>query len=138
MLNNFKNVENTLFYNDKLWISIDESRFNVIWKIHDQSAMRHSKIKRTHELVKRLYYWSEMRKIIDKYVRNCYVCKRFKKSRDRYSDLLNFLSISNKLWTGITINFVIDLFQSKEFNVILMIMNRMTKIQHYISCTIEE
>ncbi len=35
-------------------------------------------------------------------------------------------------------NFVIDLFESKEFNTILMIMNRLTKMRHYIFCTVEE
>jgi hypothetical protein len=138
LLKNFKNVKNILFYSDKLWVSIDESRLNVIREVHDQSAMKHSEIRRIHKFVKRLYYWSEMRETIDNYVRNCHVCKRFKASRDRYFDLLNFLSISNKLWTDITMNFVIELSESKEFNIILMIVDRLTKMRHYILCTIEE
>jgi hypothetical protein len=138
LLKNFKNVKNTLFYNDILWVSILESRLNVIREVHDQSTMKHSEIIRIYKFVKRLYYWSEMRNSIERYVRNCHVCKRFKASRDRYSDLLNSLSISNKFWTNITMNFVIDLFQSKEFNVILMIINRLTKMRHYIFCRVEE
>ncbi len=35
-------------------------------------------------------------------------------------------------------NFVIELFQNKEFNVILMIINRLTKMRHYIFCIIEK
>jgi hypothetical protein len=31
----FKNVKNTLFYNDKLWVFINESRFDFIIKVHD-------------------------------------------------------------------------------------------------------
>ncbi len=138
LLKNFKNVKNTLFYNDKLWVSIDESKLDVIRKVYDQSTMKHSKIKRTYKFVKRLYYWSEIRKIIDKYVRNCHVCRRFKASRDRYSDSLNSFSISNRFWTDMIMNFVIDLSQNKKFNVILMIMNRLTKIRHYIFCTTEK
>jgi hypothetical protein len=49
---------------------------------------------------------------------------------------LNFLSISNKSWTNITMNFVIELFVNHEFNAILMIINKFTKMHHYISCTI--
>ncbi len=56
LLKNFKNVENTLFYSDKLWISIDESRLDVIREIHDQSAVEHSEIRRIYKFVKRLYY----------------------------------------------------------------------------------
>jgi hypothetical protein len=32
-------------------------------------------------------------------------------------------------------NFVIELFESKDFNAILMIVDRLTKMHHYISCT---
>ncbi len=35
LLKNFKNVKNTLFYHDKLWVSTDESRLDVVSKMHD-------------------------------------------------------------------------------------------------------
>ncbi len=137
LLKHFKNVKNTLFYRDKLWISdLNELKLNVIQEVHDQSIVNHSNIRRTYEFVKRLYYWSEMKNFIDRYVRNCHTCKRSKAFRNRYAELLNFLSISNKLWTDITMNFVIELFVNHEFNAILMIINRFTKMHHYISCTI--
>jgi hypothetical protein len=104
--------------------------------MHDQSTVNHSNIRRIYEFVKRLYYWSKVKNFIDKYVRNCHTCKRSKASKNRYAELLNFLSISDKSWTDITMNFVIELFVNHEFNVILMIINRFTKMHHYISCTI--
>jgi hypothetical protein len=135
LLKNFKNVKNTLFYNDKLWVLIDESRLDVIRKMHNQSTMRHSEIKRIYKFVKRLFYWSEMRNSIERYIRNCHVCKRFKSSRDRYFELLNFFFISNKFWIDIMMNFVTELFMNNEFNVILMIINKLIKMHHYILCT---
>jgi hypothetical protein len=33
---------------------------------------------------------------------------------------------------------VIELLESKEYNAILMIINRLTKMHHYISCTAAE
>jgi hypothetical protein len=33
---------------------------------------------------------------------------------------------------------VIELFESKDFNAILMIINRLTKMHHYVSCTAAE
>jgi phosphoketolase len=35
-------------------------------------------------------------------------------------------------------NFVIELFESKDFNAILMIIDRLTKMHHYISCITTE
>jgi hypothetical protein len=137
LLKHFKNVKNTLFYRDKLWISdLNELKLNVIRKMHDQSTVNHSDIRRTYEFVKRLYYWSGMKNFIDRYVRNCHTCKRSKAFRNRYAELLNSFSISNKSWTNIMMNFVIELFVNHEFNAILMIVDKFTKMHHYISCTI--
>jgi hypothetical protein len=33
---------------------------------------------------------------------------------------------------------VIELFENKDFNAILMMINRLTKMHHYISCTATE
>jgi hypothetical protein len=53
--------------------------------------------------------------------------------------LLNFLSISDRSWTNIIINFVIELSKIKnDFNAILMIINRLIKIHHYVFCTAKE
>jgi hypothetical protein len=35
-------------------------------------------------------------------------------------------------------NFVIGLFESKDFNAVLMIVDRLTKMHHYVSCTAAE
>jgi hypothetical protein len=89
--------------------------------------------------INKWYYWSALKQSIERYVRNCHICRRSKTSRNKYSKLLNFLSISNRSWTNIIINFVIELSKIKnDFNAILMMMNRLTKMHHYLSCTIEK
>ncbi len=65
---------------------------------------------------------------------NYHVCKRFKSSKNKYSKLLNSLSISKRSLMNITMNFVIELSENKDFNVILIIINRLTKMHHYIFC----
>ncbi len=134
----FQKCEKHIILYNKLWVSIDELKLDIIRKIHDQSTIKHSNIKRMYKFVKRLYYWLEMRNLINRYVRNYHVCKQSKASWDRYSELLNSVSISNKFWTNITMNFVIELFRSKEFNAILIIVDKLTKMRHYIFCTIEK
>jgi hypothetical protein len=72
---------------------------------------------------------------VKRYIRNCHICKRFKVIKNKYSNLLHSLFISNRSWTNIIMNFVIELSNNKNFNVILIIVNRLTKMHHYISCT---
>jgi hypothetical protein len=77
--------------------------------------------------------------MMQRYVANCHICKRSKTSKNKYFELLNSLFISNRSWIDIIMNFVIELSKSKdEFNVILMIMNWLTKIHHYIFCIAEK
>jgi hypothetical protein len=139
LLKRFEIIENTLFFKTKLWVlESDQLKLDVIRKIHDQFASEHSDMRRTHKYLSKWYYWSQVRKLVERYVRNCHICKRFKSTRDKYSELLNLLSISNCSWTNIIMNFVTELSESKEFNAILMMINRLTKMHHYISCKAEE
>jgi hypothetical protein len=139
LLKKFELIEDTLFFKKKLWVSeSDQLKLDIIRKIHDQSASEHSDVRRTCEYLHKWYYWSQAKQSVEKYVRNCHVCRRSKSSKNKYSRLLNLLSISKRSWMNITMNFVIELSESKDFNVILMIINRLTKMHHYIYCTTAE
>jgi hypothetical protein len=140
LLKKFEMIENTLFFKKKLWIfESDQLKLNIIREIHDQFVSEHSSIRRTCKYLHKWYYWSQAKQSIKRYIRNCHICKRSKTSKDKYSELLNSLSISNRSWMNIIMNFVIELSKSKEeFNVILMIVNRLTKMHHYVSCMTAE
>ncbi len=111
---------------------------NIIKKIHDQSTLKHFDVRRICKYLNKWYYWSKVKELMNKYVKSCYICKRFKTIRDKYSDLLNFLLISNWLWTNIIMNFVIELFESRDFNVILIMINKFIKMHHYVFCKAEK
>ncbi len=132
-------IQNKILYHDsQLWISFNELlQMNLIREIHDQSSVDHSDILRTVKIIKRNYYWSFMRKTIDQYIWNCYICQRSKTSRNKSNDLLQSLSISEQQWQDIVINFIIDLSDSSEYNAILTIICKLSKERHYISCITE-
>ncbi len=79
-----------------------------------------------------------MRKTINRYIRNCYICQRSKTSRNKSNDLLQSLLISEQRWQDIAMNFIINLFDSSKYNAILMIICRLSKEKHYISCIIDD
>jgi hypothetical protein len=113
-------------------------KLNIIREIHDQSVSKHLNVRHICKYLHKWYYWSQAKQSVEKYIRNCHICKRFKAIRDKYFDLLNLLSISDRSWMNIIMNFVTKLSESKRFNAILMIINRLTKMHHYISCTTTE
>ncbi len=133
-------VQNEILYKDsQLWVSFNELlQMNLIREIHDQSSIDHSEILRTVKIIKRNYYWSSMRKTIDRYIWNCYVCQRSKTSRDKSNDLLQSLSISEQRWQDIAMNFIIDLSDSYDYNAILTVICKLSKERHYISCITDD
>ncbi len=133
-------TQNEILYHDsQLWVSFNELlQMNLIREIHDQSSVDHSDILRTVKVIKRNYYWLFMRKTIDQYIWNCYICQRSKTSRNKSNDLLQSLLISEQQWQDIAMNFIINLFDSSKYNVILTIICKLSKERHYISCIIDD
>jgi hypothetical protein len=107
-------------------------------KVHDQFAFDHSKMNRTIKLLRRNHRWLEMIRDVKQYIRNCHTCKRFKAARDKYQKLLNSLSMFERSWIDITLDFVTSLLENREYNVILMMIDRLSKMHHYISCITDE
>ncbi len=138
-LKNCRTQNEILYHDSQLWVSFNELlQMNLIREIHDQLSIDHSEILRTVKIINRNYYWSSMRKTIDQYIQNCYVCQRSKTSRDKSNDLLQFLSISEQWWQNIVMNFIINLSNSYDYNVILTVICRLLKERHYISCIIDD
>ncbi len=79
-----------------------------------------------------------MRKTVDRYIQNCYVCQQSKTSRNKSNDLLQSLLISKQRWQDIAMNFIIDLFDLYDYNAILTVICRLSKERHYISCIIND
>ncbi len=128
-----------MYHDNQLWISFNELlQINLIHKIHDQSLIDHSEILRTVKIIKWNYYWSFMQKTIDRYIQNCYVCQHSKISRDKSNDLLQSLFISEQQWQDIAMNFIINLFDSYDYNAILTVICKLSKERHYIFCIIDD
>ncbi len=138
-LKNCRTQNEILYHDSQLWVSFNELlQMNLIREMHDQSSVDHSDILRTVKVIKRNYYWSFMRKTIDRYIQNCYICQRSKTSRNKSNDLLQSLLIFEQRWQDIAMNFIIDLSDSSEYNAILTIICRLLKKRHYISCITDD
>jgi hypothetical protein len=86
LLKKFELIENILFFKKKLWVlEFDQLKLNIIREIHDQSVAEHSDVRRTCKYLNKWYYWSQVKQSVEKYVRNCHICRRFKASRDKLS-----------------------------------------------------
>ncbi len=128
-----------LYHDNQLWILFNKLlQMNLIREVHDQSSMNHSDILRTMKIIKRNYYWSFIWKTINHYIWNCYICQCSKTFKDKSNELLHSLLILEQQWQDIVMNFIIDLSDSYNYNVILTVICKLLKERHYIFCIIND
>jgi hypothetical protein len=94
----------------------------------------HSGRNRILEFIKDRFYWPRQRKTIERYIRNYYDCRRVKALIKKYQGLLRPLPILERFWRYILVNFVGPLPESEGANIVIMIIDRITKLRYYIPC----
>jgi len=136
-LKNCEIIDDVLFRKDLLWV-FENMHTKLLQEVHDQSSIFHFDNKRIIDLVQRFYYWSDHRATIQWYIWNCHACQRSKASRDNINELHHSLSISQKRWKDIVMNFITELSLSEDYNVICTIICHLIKEHHYVLCHWED
>ena len=63
------------------------------------------------------------------------MCKQAKASQDAYNGFFQPFSIPQKPWVDLTMDFVVGLPKSQDYDTILMVVDCFLKEKHYIPCT---
>lgn len=123
-----------LFKKDLLYVPTEALRLLVLKHHHDSLTSGHFGILKTTDLVTRRYWWPGLRKMIRTYVNSCDICQRAKTSRHKPYGLLKPLPIPERPWSSISLDFITDLPVSNGYDCILVIVDRLTKMSHFIPC----
>ena len=83
-------------------------------------------------LIRRHFYIPRLRATVEKYIRNCQICRRIKAPRDRKNGLLYPLPIPDQRWKDLSMDLITGLPKSKDFNAIFTICCRLSKHRLYI------
>ncbi|KAH0606111.1 uncharacterized protein H6S33_003772, partial [Morchella sextelata] len=127
-----------LLYRGALYVPDDNDlRLRLLKEHHDKPSAGHPGRAKTLELLNREYYWPQMRKYVDQYVRNCNVCARSKAPRNAPYGVLRPMPIPDGPWRDVSVDFVTDLLESDGYNAILVVVDRLTKMRHLIPTTKE-
>jgi hypothetical protein len=127
--------DDRLWYQGKIWIPNNEDlRTGIIQKCHDQPSAGHGGTTKTTEMVSRRYYWPKIRETIKRYVKNCDTCQRKKVVRHVPYGLLQPNEAPDRPWKSIAMDFITDLPKSEGYDTILVVIDRLTKMSHFIPC----
>ena len=133
-----KDKDGVLFWQHQMVVPKDEElHAKVISQHHDHRTVGHPGINRTHELITRSYWWPTVRHDVKKYVQGCTICQRVKKRTRSLAAPLHPHSIPEGNWEVISMDLIGPLPESNGYNCINVIVDRKSKLAHFIPTTTE-
>ena len=118
----------------KILVTDPAHKLDILKKRHDSPTAGHFGEMKTYDLVARDFYWPRMRKYVKDFVKTCENCQRNKTPRDKKHGLLKPLPIPEQPWKSISMDFVVKLPVSDNFDSICVVVDRLSKQAHFIPC----
>ncbi|MBW0522990.1 hypothetical protein O181_062705 [Austropuccinia psidii MF-1] len=109
--------------------SNEEIKINILQKCHDSQLAGHPCQEETLKLIKRDFHWACMNQFIKDYVSSCQQCSRNKQIHHKKFGLLLPLSIPSGPWNSLSMNFITQFPLSNNFNSILVVVDRFSKME---------
>ena len=135
----WKDIDDVIHYNSKVYVLQNSALHNaVISQFHNDVFTDYFEKSKTAELMCQFYDWSDTVRDIQHYCHNCVEYQKTKSAHHKLYKLLNSLLVLTVLWHTVTMNFITDLslssiYRSTIWDSILVVINKLIKITHYIS-----
>ncbi len=132
--------ENHLYFQErKYMLNSDKLCLCIIQLAHDSVVNDYSERAKSYELISRVYWWSNIYKYVQCFVWNCYVCTRFKLSRQWTQEWLCSLLILECRWCDIFMNYVnslsLSIFMNITYRYVLIFVDHLIKMRHLVLIT---
>ena len=132
--------ENHLYFRERRYVpNSDKLRLRIIQLAHDSVAGGHPGRAKSYELVSRAYWWPNIYKYVQRFVRNCHVCTRSKPSRQRTQGWLRPLPVPERRWRDVSMDYVGPLppstFMGITYRYVLAFVDRLSKMRHLVPTT---
>ena len=70
--------------------------------------------------------------MLKNFVKSCEICCKAKVPRHKLYGLLSPLSTPDRPWSGISMDFIVELPKSKDTTTVMTVVDRLTKMVHFI------
>lgn len=131
--NQFQLSQGVLKFKGRIWVGNNTSiQQQLLTNLHSSPMGGHSGFPVTYQRVKALFAWPHMKKMIYQWVHNCSICQQAKLDRAKFPGLLQPLPIPEGAWQMVTLDFIEGLPKSRQFNCILVVVDKFSRYAHFI------
>lgn len=129
---NYSIHDGIVYFKGKYFLSPHSSlKDSLMLEFHATPLAGHMGIKRTLVRLASNFHWVGMRKDVVKFVSSCLICQQIKHSTQAPTGYLQPLPIPDKVWSHISMDFIVSLPLSRGYTVILVVVDRLTKFAHF-------
>ena len=120
------------FKQKRMLVSKGKVRLALLKECHDGPVAGHRGVKPTlAELVKN-YYWPNLWDDVEQYVKSCVNCQQNRTQFRKEAGLLRPMPIPTKCWKSVSMDFMTHLPESKGFDSIMVVIDRVSKMAHFV------
>ena len=130
----FKVRDKFLFRNILIYIPDGPCWLCIIKECQHKAIAGNFGFVKTLELIFWSLWWPQPRKLVKEFMKTCDTCARAKSAHHRPYGLLQPLPNPTCLWASISTDFITNLPETDGFNSILVVVDRFTKMAHFIPC----
>jgi hypothetical protein len=110
-----------------------ELRNLVLKEMHDVPYVGHSSYQKTITVIGSQFFWLGMKKDVVDYIARCVEFQKVKAEHRNPVGLLQPLSILEKKWEVITMDFITELPRmNKQHDSIMVVVDKLTKAAHFV------
>lgn len=118
---------------ERVWIGNNTAlQTKLISAFHSSAIGGHSGILPTYQRLKRMFAWQGMKVAVENFIKQCSICQHAKHEHTKPAGLLQPLPLPAGIWRELTMDFVEGLPLSGNANVIMVVVDRLSKYAHFV------
>ena len=127
---------NRIYFEGRLCIPNGNLKNTILHDNHNSLLGGHRGENKTYELIKRDFFWPEMKDEIKVYVSSCQKCQESKSLNKKLAGKLRIFPPPNRKWEVISMDFMFKLPRTKDgYTGIMTVVDKLSKRAHFIPLT---
>ena len=132
----WREIDGVIYKEGKVYVPRnDKLRTEILRLHHDMPIGGHEGQWKTVELITQNFWWPGVTKEVKRYVEECNACQHNKNHTEQPVGKLMPNSIPEKPWTHILADFITKLLLAQGYDLILVVVDRLTKMVYFIPTT---